>query len=216
MKRIIIFLGIQGSGKGTQATILAKKHHIPIVEAGKLIRDEIDLGTKTGVQIKSYTSVGKMIPDRIFSKIIFNHIKKIGHPHNIIFDGFPRRMKQFNIIEKIMKFLDITEVITIHLILSKDNALKRISKRLICPKCENTYATMNVKNNKCSKCKIDLVKRDDDNATAIHRRFSLFNKQTIPVIEKLSKRGLLFEIDGSQSVKTIASTIDKSIKKFLK
>ena len=124
-KRIIIFLGIQGSGKGTQANILATKHHIPIIEAGELIRKEIESNSKIGKSVKSYATVGKMIPDRIFSKIIFNQIKKIGHPHNIIFDGFPRRIKQLGIIFKIKKYLEMDEIVVIHLSLSQKIAKER-------------------------------------------------------------------------------------------
>ena len=216
MKRIIIIIGIQGSGNGTQANILAKKHHIPIVEAGELIRNEIYQNTKIGVKVKPYTNSGKMIPDRLFSKIVFNHIKKIGHPHNIIFDGFPRRMKQFNIISKIKKLLKMDEIITIYINLSETIAMKRISERLICPKCENTFIESQNKVNKCNKCNVELLKRSDDNINAIKKRFNNFKKQTIPVIKKLSKKGLILEFDGSLSVKTLSQLIDKSIKKFLK
>ncbi|PIP51636.1 hypothetical protein COZ61_00600 [Candidatus Berkelbacteria bacterium CG_4_8_14_3_um_filter_33_6] len=216
MKRIIIFLGIQGSGKGTQANILATKHHIPIVEAGELIRKEIESNSKIGKKIKFYTTSGKMIPDRIFDKIIFNQIKKIGHPHNIIFDGFPRRMKQFRIILKIKKSLQMDEIVVIHLTLSEKIAKERIANRLVCPKCENTYSNTIDKVQECKKCRVKLEKRDDDNDKAIAKRFDIYKKQTQPVIDKLSKDNLILEFNGAKAIKNIAFDIDRSIKKVLK
>lgn len=115
----LIILGAPGSGKGTQAKLLAKKYHLKHLSAGEMGRREIARGTKYGKAIQKYIDSGLMAPDNIITKIFFKHLPK----DNFVLDGIPRNKGQIRYFKKIR----IDKVIFIKT--SRKEALKRLRIR---------------------------------------------------------------------------------------
>jgi len=93
----ILLSGPPGTGKSVQASLIAKKYHIPAVSAGNLLRKEIANNTAIGKKIESYVDKGNLAPDDLVDEVVKAEIKK--HPSGFIMDGYPRDLyqaKKFN------------------------------------------------------------------------------------------------------------------------
>jgi adenylate kinase len=115
----LAIIGIQGSGKGTQAKLIAEKFKLKRITVGEILRKEIKKKTPQGIILAKYVNKGLMAPNPIVNKIILKNTPK----DNFIIDGFPRDEKQIKTAEK----LNLDKVI--FLTLTKKEVHKRIVKR---------------------------------------------------------------------------------------
>ena len=106
--RNIIMLGVQGSGKGTQAKILAEKHGLPHISTGDIFREAIKNETELGLKAKELINAGKLVPDDIVTGIVRERIEKEDCVEGYILDGFPRNLEQAKALDV---FADINYVI---------------------------------------------------------------------------------------------------------
>lgn len=86
----IIFLGIQGSGKSTQAKILSQKLNLPYVEMGQLLRDRLEEQSEESGQIRHALDVGNLVPDQITINTLNEKLKEEKFKSGFILDGYPR------------------------------------------------------------------------------------------------------------------------------
>ena len=119
IKMRLAIIGIQGSGKGTQSKLIAKKFKLKRISIGKLLRKEIKSKSKEGKILKKYVEKGLMTPNKIVNKIVLKNSKK----DNFIVDGFPRDKRQLKVADKI----NLEKVILITL--PKKEVYKRIRIR---------------------------------------------------------------------------------------
>ena len=90
----IVLLGPPGSGKGTIARMLNAKYGYTIIGTGKILRSEIEKGTKLGKESEEFMKAGKLFPDEFMAKIIAKKIDSIRNGKGLVFDGYPRTIKQ--------------------------------------------------------------------------------------------------------------------------
>lgn len=218
VKPNLVFFGVQGSGKSTQARELSKKDNYSIIFIGNILRNIAQKNTTLGKKIKKIIDSGKLIPeDILYNKIIYPKLIELNKKNGIIFDGIPRNVKQLKIFNKILKSLNITSPYLVFLDLPIDISTKRILSRKICPNCENVYIakTKEYENNKCNKCKIELIRRkDDQDIKIIKKRFHIFENQTKKILSYYKKNNLLIKIDANKSVNTVNKDIIKKINKI--
>lgn len=202
----IILLGKPGSGKGTQAEALEKKFfHI---SAGDLIREEIQKGTKKGKKYAKIINKGYLLPDEEVLKLV---LKKIKGKRNILFDGYPRTVKQARLLEK--SKIKISKVI--YLDVPDNIIIKRLSNRLSC-KCGAVYHKISnppKKKNKCDICGSKLYVRDDDRPSVVKKRLYVYNKETRPLINYYKKKKILFKVNGDRDIKKIYQDIARILRK---
>lgn len=115
----LMIIGIQGSGKGTQAKLIAKHFKLKRIPVGKILRDEIKSKSRDGKILAKYMNKGLMAPNKIVNKLVLRKTPK----NNFIIDGFPRDEKQLKVADKI----NIENVIV--LTLPKKEVYRRIKKR---------------------------------------------------------------------------------------
>ncbi len=115
----LAIIGIQGSGKGTQAKLIEKKFKLKRVTVGEILRKEIKQNTIRGRILAKYMNKGLMAPNFIVNKIILKNTPK----DDFIIDGFPRDERQLNIADKI----NLERVIL--LTLTKKEVYKRVEIR---------------------------------------------------------------------------------------
>ena len=115
----LAILGIQGSGKGTQAKLIAKQFKLKRITVGEILRKEIKKKTEQGKILAKYMNKGLMAPNSIVNKVVLKNTPK----NNFIIDGFPRDERQLNVADK----LNLEKVIL--LTLPKKEVYRRIEKR---------------------------------------------------------------------------------------
>jgi len=205
----IVFLGPQGSGKGTQAELLSKKLNLPQLITGEIFRREIARETELGRKAKEIIKQGELVPDEITNKIVTEELKKEQYKNGVIIDGFPRNLIQANVLEQILK---ITYAILINI--SDKEAIERISGRRTCLNCGMVYHLKYnppMRNETCDKCSEKLIIRADDTGEAIKKRLEIYHRDTEPVIYYYKQRGVLVEINGEQPIERVHEEIIKKL-----
>ena len=96
----IIFLGSQGSGKSTQAQLVAKKLNLPCIEMGQLFRDKAKDKDSQAQEIKRALDVGELVPDEIAIKTLHDRLLKADCANGYVLDGYPRNYAQLEGLEK--------------------------------------------------------------------------------------------------------------------
>jgi adenylate kinase len=91
---IITVMGPQGSGKSTQAVLLAKKLSLPLLQSGEVLRQLAEQKTKTGKRVKSFLDQGKLVDDRLLFAILKTEASKEAHQKGFVLDGTPRTLAQ--------------------------------------------------------------------------------------------------------------------------
>jgi len=204
----IVFFGIQGSGKGTQAVLLEKKHKFDHVSIGDLLREHMADKTELGEKIKKYMLAGELVPD----EYIFSLIEDILHPkaHGIIFDGFPRTLRQAKFMEE-----RIPVNYAVYFDLDDETAIKRLTARRVCKNCNRDFNLLlkpPKKEGQCDHCGGELIQRDDDHKEAIVRRIKIFHQRTKPLIEFYEEKDKYIHIDASDPPDKIFQSLVNSIK----
>ncbi len=213
----IIILGQQGSGKGTQADILAQKFDLVHIDMGKTLREVAKADTPLGREIYAIQNVTKtLVPSRILREVLHFKLGSIPREQGIVFDGVPRAMDQAIYIEEaLLEFgRKIDTVFFINI--SEEEAIERISKRWICKGCRSVAIMgKDVQNerDKCPKCDDEIIQRTDDTISGIKKRLEVFRAETMPVINYFKEKGILIEIDGEQSVEKVSESVIKNLNK---
>jgi len=197
----LIFVGPQGSGKGTQAKIISAKMGLCHISSGDLLRAVLGELKK---EVDKYINVGKLVPSKLIIRILKDRLKKIDCSEGVILDGFPRNISQAIELDKIMK---IDEVIEIYI--SDEESIHRISGRRGCNECGALYnvvgAPKPLKDGVCDKCGSELVIRLDDNESALKARLKIYHDETELILKHYSS----IRVDGSLSIDKLSEKIIK-------
>jgi len=207
MQDIILF-GMQGSGKGTQARILAQKFNYKIFETGGQLRKLASQDSELGKKVKEITTMGKLVSNEIVMEIVANFLKDLGENESAIFDGIPRSESQRVSLEEEFEKVN-RKPLAIYISLTREEALKRLLGRKTCASCGKIFGAKDdsEKLEKCPACGGELKIRTDDTAEAIKTRLDVYEKETIPAIEKYREAERLIEIDGKQSVEEVTAEV---------
>lgn len=212
----VTLIGPQGSGKGTQASLLADKYSLAKIEIGGSLREIIKTKSPLGKKIDEIINQkGNMVPFELVIKVVQEKIKKIPDNQGIIFDGTPRRMEEIKPLEKLLADYQRELTHIFYIKLSKEESVRRLEKRRMCQNCGAIFISgknIDPKEKKCPFCQGNIIQRKDDRPEAIKQRLSLFHQRTMPVVEYYKEKGKLIEINGEQSIENVFKEINKYIK----
>lgn len=214
-RKLFIFIGPPGSGKGTQAELLTRKFEIKYFSVGEILRTEVRKKTKLGRQVSAFLKTGQLAPDEIICQIMFNKLK---HTKNdIIFDGFPRNVDQAVSLDMELDKMMIKRTV-FEITLPTKNIVERIIGRRYCV-CGKTYHIKYnppKKKNTCDKCGRRLKIRADAKSDIIKKRQEIYLKQTAKVLHFYETDGgyLINKINGNRPIQTIHTEICKTINKL--
>lgn len=215
-KRIIIFFGPPGSGKGTQAEMLAKKTDWKKISTGDLFRAEIAAGTKLGKAADKYLKAGKLVPDKVTLSLVEQGLKQ--KASGFIFDGFPRNKKQLNdlsvIFKKTLKKND--QIYAVEVAVGDKEVKQRLSQRRLCA-CGKVYHLVYnppINEGVCDICGGKVFIRNDDKPTVIFHRLKVYHKDSEPILDYWRKQAKLIKIDGDQPIKKIHEEIMDKLKEL--
>jgi len=201
----IAMFGPQGSGKGTQAAMLAEKYNLPALSTGDIFRSEIKKQTDLGKSVESLINGGRLVPDEITNKIVLGELAKEKYKNGFILDGYPRNMNQLAALEK-----NIGLDWAILLAISDEEVVKRLASRRVCSNCGAIYNILNKppqKEEVCDLCGEKLLMRDDDKPEAIKKRLAIFHTETEPVLAYYKEKNKLIEIVGAGSIEEVFEEI---------
>jgi adenylate kinase len=207
----LIILGSPGSGKGTQAELLAKKLGLYYFQTGKFSREL----AKNNKKIRKIMNSGKLIPQGVMANYVKEFLeRKKPDAKNILYEGYPRFIPQYEYLKKRigLKGQKIDAVISLDI--SEEEAIKRLASRRMCEKCGEVYNLVtNPPLGKKCKCGGKLMQRDDDKPESIKVRFQDYRNNTKKLIDYVEKEGNLIRIDGERPIDTIFEDILKRIEK---
>lgn len=210
MQRIIVMFGPPGAGKGTQAKFLSDKFKIPQISTGDILRDAVKKGTPLGAQAQSYMNKGALVPDEVMIGIVQERTKDKDCANGFVLDGFPRTISQAEALDKLLEKRGTPVTQVINLKVSDKEIIKRSSSRRVCRSC-NTIFNLLVNppkvSGKCDVCGGDLYQRDDDKEEVVKNRLKVYADQTKPLLKYYSKRKLLRDVDGAQSIDKVQGAV---------
>lgn len=183
MQTNIVLFGAPGSGKGTQAKLIAEKYGFDHVSTGDLFRYEISHKTPLGLKAQEIINRGDLCPDDITLGMLNNHIQKHADSKGFIFDGVPRTIKQAEMLDDKNLFKDLNISMVLYLYVEMEEVEKRILKRA------------------------QLENRADDTPETVKARVANFFDQTMPLVDYYKQQGKLIQLNGMQDIEHVFADI---------
>ena len=205
-----VIMGVQGSGKGTQAKLLKDAYDLVHISVGDMFRWNLQAHTKLAARIKRIMSDGALVPDDVVEEIVRRRLDEHDWNYGFILDGFPRNRRQAEF------FIESYDVDAVLLIDVPDRVvLERIQARRLCATCGLDYNLMfhrPANEGVCDVCQGPLTVRSDDNEAAIHARLADYHEKTQPIVDLFRQKELVVVTDGTKDPQTIQADIRKQLK----
>ena len=203
--RKFVIMGVQGSGKGTQATLLADDLDLVHMSVGDIFRWHVQRHTKLGAQVRRIMAAGQLVDDELVESVMSVRLAWHDWNYGFILDGFPRNARQA---EFFLEAYDIDGVINLEL----PDALvhERVLARRLCSGCGldwNLLAHRPKVPDVCDICHSALVVREDDHPEALAVRLRDYHEKTKPVIELFQRKEFVASIDATAPVNAIQTEI---------
>jgi adenylate kinase len=214
LDRAVIFLGPPGSGKGTQAKVLAAKYGVPHLSTGDMLREHIAKGTMLGLKAKPIMERGELVPDSLVLKMVAERIERPDCSHGFVFDGFPRTVAQAKYLGELLRAHGLSQPFVIHMVIGHTLLMRRLTGRRTCKiggEIYNIYDRPPKVDMICDYDGGELIQRPDDREEVIRQRLMAYEKQTAPLVNYYRRLGLLQEIDASKSVEEVQQEIAQAV-----
>lgn len=211
---IWIFLGAPGAGKGTQAERLQGDFGFVQISTGEMLREAMRAGTELGKTVQGYVTRGELVPDSLVAAVLQERLAQGNTGNGVILDGFPRTVRQAEILEEILAKHCWQLCGVIYLDASEEVVLQRLGGRRTCPQCGATYHVVTMppkEEGRCDRCGTELVVRPDDAPDAIRKRLEVYRQQTEPLVVFYSQRGLLERIDAGGDAEEVYQAVKSAI-----
>lgn len=219
MKKIIILMGVPGSGKGTQAKKIAQKYNYGHISTGDLLRalDSDPNGDPADKQKLAEMKLGKLVSDELIYKLAFKAMDKyLDADQGVVLDGAIRNVEQAKKYQEYFVEKNLQdEVVVLEIKLSDETSFNRLTKRKLCRACGYIipYSPENEKKMICEKCGGELYVRSDDNPETARQRIAEQGNGAIgPILDFYRALGLLVSVDGEPPIEEVEKEIENVLK----
>jgi adenylate kinase len=203
--RKYVIMGVQGSGKGTHAAMLAADLDLVNIGVGDMLRWNVQHHTKLGAQMRRTMAAGELVPDDVVEGIVRERLTQHDWNYGFVIDGFPRSVRQA---EFFLESYDIDAVI--HLELPDSEVRRRVLARRLCTDCGVDYNLIDNsprEPGKCDACNGELVSREDDTEEALAVRLREYHEKTDPVLEIFRRKEYVVTVDTRPPKEQVQQTI---------
>jgi adenylate kinase len=203
--RKYIVMGVQGSGKGTQAKLLCEHYDLVHISVGDIFRWNVQHHTKLGAQVRRTVAGGRLVGDDVVEAVVRQRLHDHDWNYGFIIDGFPRSARQA---EFFLEGYDIDGVINLDL--PDEEVHRRVLARRLCSQCGldyNLIAHRPQVPDVCDVCGGRLATRDDDNPEALAVRLAEYHEQTKPLIEIFQRKEFVATVDATAPVPEVQAKI---------
>lgn len=183
----VIFLGPPGSGKGTQAKLLARRLGVPAISTGDMLRDAVRLGTPLGRRAKGIMEAGELVPDDLVIGLIQERIAAPDARGGFLLDGFPRTTEQARALSRLLEGNGASLDAVINLLVPEEVLLSRMVGRA------------------------SLEGRSDDRPETVRERLRVYRDKTEPLVAHYREAGLLTEVEGAGEIHQVAERVDRAL-----
>jgi adenylate kinase len=216
MKLRIVLLGAPGSGKGTQAAVVAQRLGIDHIASGDLFREAANRGDELGQEVKAYMEKGLLVPDEVVIKMILERLSASDSAQGFILDGFPRTLEQAEALDRALKQGGGKIEKAVYIKVSTEELVKRLGGRLICRNCQTPYHEINSPPKvagRCDQCGGELYRRPDDAPQTVRKRLEVYFAETAPLITYYREAGKLVEINGERGIEKVGEELIAALTK---
>jgi adenylate kinase len=207
----IVLMGLPGAGKGTQADKIVEKYAIPHISTGDMFRAAIKGGTELGLKAKSFMDDGALVPDEVTIGIVRERLSKSDCDNGFLLDGFPRTVPQAEALDALLLDLDKNVEHVLNIQVAQEELIKRLTGRRICKECGTAYHLVfnpPQVDGVCDKDGGELYQRADDNPETVTNRLEVNMKQTQPLLDYYSDKGVLTNINGQQDIQKVFADLN--------
>ena len=187
----LILLGPPGSGKGTQAQRLVKRHGIAQLSTGEMLRAAVAAQTPVGLRARDVMASGGLVPDDIVIGIISDRLDQPDAKKGFILDGFPRTVRQAEALDELLKRKHMKLDAVIELRVNESALLERVESRV---------AEMRARGEEV---------RIDDTPEVLIKRLASYRSLTEPLIHYYSERRKLLTVDGMMTIEHVTQEVSR-------
>lgn len=212
-RKNLVFLGAPGAGKGTVSNLMLKNYQIAHISTGDILRAEVAKQTPAGKEAEALMKSGQLVPDALVAGMVRTRLAEPDCADGFILDGFPRTVPQAELLEKALEELGTKLDCVVCFDVPDDELIKRLTARMNCRGCDEIYNKIFKKPAKegiCDKCGSELYQRADDSLETAQSRLAVFHKQTQPLMDYYTQRGLVFTLPNADQ-ETVMAAIAKEL-----
>jgi len=205
----IVMLGAPGAGKGTQAKELAQALDLVHISTGDLFRENLKNQTKLGQLAQTYMNKGELVPDDVTVRMVEERFSRPDCAKGAVLDGFPRTPAQAKALEGLLEELGGGVKVVPYIKVPDAVLVERLSGRWMSSSGRVYHALYNPPKVKWidDLDGSELYQREDDKPETVRHRIEVYKEQTEPLINYYQDKGLLVEIDGTQSIDNVTEDI---------
>jgi adenylate kinase len=181
----LILFGPPGAGKGTQAKIIQDEWALVHLSTGDILRAAVAAGTDLGRRCKTIMDRGDLVTDDIVVGIIAERLDAPDCAKGVVFDGFPRTIKQAKELDSLLARRASAIDAVIELKVDDEALVGRIAQRKL-----ETGGT-----------------RGDDTPETLRNRLEVYRRNTAPLLDFYAGQGKLRAVDGMAPISGVASEI---------
>jgi adenylate kinase len=204
----VVLVGLPGAGKGTQAAQFARRHSVPRISTGDILRDAVARGTPLGREVAATIEGGRLVPDGMIVGVVEERLERPDTARGFVLDGFPRTVPQATALDPLVSGRG--GVVVIYLEISPDVILQRLVTRRICESCGQADTGAHT-SEYCASCGGSFVKRADDHIDVIRQRLTAYVENTQPLVDWYSRRPTFRAIDANQPLDAVAHAFDRAV-----